>query len=231
MCETAQWLPTETVESHRSALNCVFKGCDAAGFRIVKIHCDFEFEPAMKDIKECLEIVMHCSPFKAHVPEAERNNRTIEERVRSVFHELSCEAISEVMIEVLMSSCASKLNLFFSREEMSDHCGSHVTIKKEKLNHKKDFQCAFEQAVIFHENNDLIDSQVSQESDCIHLEPDKDQEHMVLDSFTEQINHKCQLTFTPITSSTIDAVEQMAARDKMKELRLRTETDQVHRPW
>ena len=181
----------------------------------------------MKDIKECLDMTMHCSPFEAHVPEAERNNRTIEERVRSIFCELSHRAISKVMIEVLVSSCASKLNSFFSRKEMSDHCSSHVTIEKEKSNCERDFQCAFEQAVISHENNDLTDSQVSQGSDCIHLEPDEDQEHMVLDSFTEQIDHKCQLTPTPITSFTIDVIEQMAARDEMKELRLRTETNQV----
>ena len=144
-----------------------------------------------------------------------------------MFHELSYKAISEVMIKVLMSSCASKLNSFFSREGMSDHCSSHMTIEKEKLNCEKDFQFAFEQAIIFHENNDLINSQVSRGLDCICLEPDEDQEHMVLDSFTEQINHEHKLTPTPITSFTIDAVEQMAAEDKMKGLRLRTETNQV----
>ena len=205
----------------------MFKGHDAAEFEIAEFHCDFEFEPVMKDIKECLEIAMHHSPFKAHVPEAERNNRTIEERVRSVFHELSHEAISEVMIEVLVSSCASKLNLFFSREEMSDCHSSHMTIEKKKSNYKKDFQFAFEQAVIFHENNDLTDGQVSRGLNCVCLEPDEDQEHMVFNSFTEQINHKCELAPTLITSFTIDAVEQMAVKDKMKELRLRTETNQV----
>ena len=181
----------------------------------------------MKDIKDCLDITMHCSPFEAHVPEAKRNNRIIKKRVRSIFYELSHRAISEVMIKVLMSSCASKLNLFFLREEMSDHHSSHMIIKKKKSNHKKDFQCAFEQAVIFHENNDLINDQVSRGLNCIYLKPDEDQEHMVLHSFTEQINHKCELTPAPVTPFMIDAVEQMAARDEMKELRLRTETDQV----
>ena len=55
----------------------------------------------------------------AHVPQAERNNRTIKERVRAAFHWLPYAAIPVVLLRQLVELSAAKLNYFPSRMGLS----------------------------------------------------------------------------------------------------------------
>ena len=57
---------------------------------VLEIHCDNEFQAAM-DLIATLQsppILMNYLNPQEHVPETERNNRTIEERVRACSHYL-----------------------------------------------------------------------------------------------------------------------------------------------
>ena len=73
----------------------IFRGLDVilryynqAGFRIVKLHCDNEFRNMLEKIQDDLGIKMNFTNAGDHVPEAERNNRTIKERIRAGYHRL-----------------------------------------------------------------------------------------------------------------------------------------------
>ena len=56
----------------------------------MEVHCDNEFHKVMDNysINQDPLIHMNYAAAKAHVPRAERNNRTIQERVRATYHGL-----------------------------------------------------------------------------------------------------------------------------------------------
>jgi hypothetical protein len=66
----------------------------------------------MDEVKDDLNIEMNFTDAQDHVPEAERNNRTIKERIRAAYHRLPFKAIPRIMIHYLAMVQTSQLNLF-----------------------------------------------------------------------------------------------------------------------
>ena len=62
------------------------------------------------------EIGMNFSNPQEHVPEAERNNRVIKERVRATYHRLPYKQITKTMTIILVMDSAKKVK-FLSNEE------------------------------------------------------------------------------------------------------------------
>ena len=52
----------------------------------------------MNKVSDDLDVVMNYTNASDHVPEAERNNRTIKERIRATFQRLPYKAIPRIMI-------------------------------------------------------------------------------------------------------------------------------------
>jgi hypothetical protein len=69
-------------------IDSIFWLYNKAGFRITHIHCDQEFRGMMDKVSDDLDIEMNYATAGEHVPEAERNNRTIQERIRATYHNL-----------------------------------------------------------------------------------------------------------------------------------------------
>jgi hypothetical protein len=90
----------------------VLRPYNSAGFHIKTIHCNGEFRAMMEKVKDNLGVQMNSSNALDHVPEAERNNRTIKERVRAAYHRLPCKVLPRQLIWYLVTTQASKLNLF-----------------------------------------------------------------------------------------------------------------------
>ena len=63
-------------------------------------------------VRDDLDVVMNYTNASDHVPEAERNNRTIKERIRAAYCRLPYKAIPRVMIRYLAMVCTTKLNFF-----------------------------------------------------------------------------------------------------------------------
>jgi hypothetical protein len=68
------------IEEYHRAIDVVLRKYNHAGFVIKTIQCDREYKPMMDAVKDDLNIVMNYTNTADHVPEAERNNRTIKER-------------------------------------------------------------------------------------------------------------------------------------------------------
>jgi hypothetical protein len=66
---------------------------NSAGFYIKTIHCDGEFCAMMDIVKDNLGVCMDFTNALDHVPEAERNNRTIKEQVWAAYHRLHYKAL------------------------------------------------------------------------------------------------------------------------------------------
>ncbi|MGC9176795.1 MAG: hypothetical protein ACP5F1_06960, partial [Thermoplasmata archaeon] len=113
-------LENRTAEELYSGLDkIVYSGLDKiicryndAGHIIKTIYCDQEFKPLMNQGKDELDVCMNYTTTDEHVPEAERNNRTIAERIRCAYHNLPYKAIPKLMLRYLSIVCTKQLNLF-----------------------------------------------------------------------------------------------------------------------
>ena len=66
----------------------------------------------MDPVSNQMDIDMNYTNTDDHVPEAERNIRTIKERVRAIFQRLPFRALPRLMIQRLAMDCVNKLNMF-----------------------------------------------------------------------------------------------------------------------
>ena len=64
---------------------------------------------------------MNFSNPQEHVPEAERNNRVIKERVRATYHRLPYKQLTKTMTITLVMDSAKKLNFFPSKNGISEY--------------------------------------------------------------------------------------------------------------
>jgi hypothetical protein len=88
-----------THEEYYRVLDMVLRLYNSAGFRIKTIHCNVEFRAMMEKVKDDLGIRMNFTNALDHVPEVERNNRTIKERVRAAYHRLPYKALPRQLIQ------------------------------------------------------------------------------------------------------------------------------------
>lgn len=66
----------------------IFHMYNTRGFRITVICCDNEFQPFIDPLAQEFNIAMNFANLQENVPEAKRNNRVIEERVKALYHYL-----------------------------------------------------------------------------------------------------------------------------------------------
>jgi hypothetical protein len=81
-------LPIEnrTHEEYYRVLDMVLQLYNSTGFHIKTIHCNGELRAMMDKVKDNLGVCMNFTNTLDHVPEAERNNRTVKERVQAAYH-------------------------------------------------------------------------------------------------------------------------------------------------
>ena len=87
-------LENRTRDELYNAIDKIFCHYNAAHFTVAEINCDQEFRPLMEQVADDLNITMNYATTDEHVPEAERNNRTLQERIRATYHNLPYKAIA-----------------------------------------------------------------------------------------------------------------------------------------
>jgi hypothetical protein len=77
------------------AIDQILWCCNNAGFVITETHCNGEHRDMMNRVKDDLDVKMNFANAQDHVPEAERNNWTIKERIQAACQRqrLPCKAI------------------------------------------------------------------------------------------------------------------------------------------
>ncbi|CAJ1938642.1 unnamed protein product [Cylindrotheca closterium] len=78
-CIPVQNLKTDPVFK---ALDKIFRRYNKAGFRVKIIKCDWAFIPLTDDMLDDMGVTIDPAAAGDHEPTAERNNRTLKERVR-----------------------------------------------------------------------------------------------------------------------------------------------------
>jgi hypothetical protein len=98
-----------------------------------------EFRAMMNEVKDNLGVCMNLTNALDHVPEAERNNRTIMERVRAAYHQLPYKALPRQLIRYLVQTQASQLNLFPAKGGISLYYSPRTILGLPALDYAK--QC------------------------------------------------------------------------------------------
>jgi hypothetical protein len=99
------------------AMDKAFRVYNKAGFTITTVHCDQEFKHIMDKVSDDLNVEMNYTTTGDHVPEAERNNRTLKERMRGTTHRLPFKAMPKEMLGALAVLSCQQLNFFQPRLE------------------------------------------------------------------------------------------------------------------
>ena len=81
-------MSSELETNCRSVLGNVFRLCNRAGFGVRHLEADSEFKPLLEPLQDESNIDMTFADPQDHAKQAERNNRTIKERVRATFWRL-----------------------------------------------------------------------------------------------------------------------------------------------
>ena len=123
-------------------INMVLRHYNKAGFTISKIYCDGEFKSMMDLVSDELGVEMNYANPDEHVPEIERSIRVIKERFRTAYYRLPYKTIPKTMIRHLAMKVTSDLNLFPTKNGVSDYYSPNVILSRRNLDYKK--HCRYE---------------------------------------------------------------------------------------
>src|SRR4029079_7945564 len=94
-------IENRTADELYEGLDKILRHYNGGGYTVTCIHCDQEFKPLMDQVKDDLDVQMNYTVTDEHVPEAERNNRTIAERIRATYHNLPYQTMPRIMLRYL----------------------------------------------------------------------------------------------------------------------------------
>ena len=215
-------LENKTAPELYNSIDKVLRMANRAGFTITQINCDREFKPLMDKVSDDLDANMNYTATDEHVPEAERNNRVLSERCRSMFHSLPYSKMPKIMLRMMSMICARQLNLFPAKGGLSPYFSPHVIMGGQPLDYKKHCQVAFGAYVQANNENNPQNSNEPRALDCIYLRPlDNIQGgHELMDLKTGRLITRPRVWEVPITDLVIKAVEAMAEKQGIKGLKM-----------
>ena len=160
---------TETEIYH--ALDVILRFVNDAGHYVKVINCDGEFKPLMDKVADELYVRMNYTTMGEHVPKAERNNRTIKERIRAAYHNLPYKHLPKVMWRKLAMLCTDQLNYFPAKGGVSAYFSPYTLMTGKQLDYNKHCQIPFGQYVQANDEPNPTNTNAPRTLDCIYLRP------------------------------------------------------------
>ena len=210
---TAQWIPDRTPDTYSLRIKEVMQIYHAAGFTVSAIRCDNEFRPLLSRFCAEFTTLFNYSNPQEHVPEAERNNRVIKERIRATYHRLPFKQLTKTMIQELVSQSAAKLNYFPAKHGVSKYYSPRMILHQVNLDYDKHCRYAFGTYVQAHDEPGNTSTNASRSLDCIYLSHNSRNTqggHRLLHLPTNRIVIRRNITPSPITQHIIDAIQEIA---------------------
>jgi hypothetical protein len=211
-------------DEYYRALDVILRKYNSAGFMIKMIHCDGEYRSMMDDVKDNLDVEMNYANAFDHVPEAERNNRTIKERVRAAYHRLPYKKLPRVMIRYLAMVQVNQLNYFPVKGGISSYYSPRTILGGTPLDYKKHCTIPFGAYVQANHESTPTNDNAARTIDCIYLRPCNNLQggHELMDLNSGRvITRGGKITEIPITPVVIKAVEAIAEREGFKSLKFK----------
>ena len=227
---TAQYVKHQTPEVYRDLLGQIFRVYNTGGFQITSIRCDNEFRPLIEPLADDFNVVMNFANPQEHVPEAERNNRVIKERVRATYHRLPYRHLTKTMVKVLVSESAKKLNFFPAKHGVSKFYSPRMMLHQKNLDYLRHCRYAMGTYVQAHEEPKRSSTNAPRSLDCIYLRYNDNLQggHDLLHLPTNSIVTRRNITPVPITPAIVKQVHTLAQNEDMPAgLKLENRTGQV----
>lgn len=188
------------------------------------IHCDGEYRSMMDEVKDSLDIEMNYANALDHVPEAERNNRTIKERFRALYHRLPFKKLPRVMIRYGAAVETDQMNYFPAKGGISSYYSPNTIMGKPPLDYNKHCSIPFGAYVQANNESTHTNDNTARTIDAIYLRPCKNQQggHELMDLNSGRvITRGGKITEIPITPVVIKAVEAIAEKEGFKSLKFK----------
>ena len=218
---TAQYISEARAEDYKKCMDEVYNVYKRGGFIIVEIHCDNEFHKAMDKFaaKQDPQIKMNYANAQEHVPRAERNNRTIQERVRCNYYIMPYTHLPRTIIKYTVSESAKKLNYFPSKNGVSRHYSPRMILHQENLDFERHCTHVLGEFVQSHEDERIKNNNKPRALDCLYLRPTANNQggHELLHLATNKVITRGKVTSVPITPAVVKMVHAIAKEENMQE--------------
>ena len=153
-----------------------------------------------------------------HVKQAERNNRTIKERVRATFWRLPFESLPKILIRKLVQQVTQKINYVCPKGGASKECSPNDIMMHERLDYNRHFNVPLGSPAEAYNRgfpcNQLPERAIA--GICVGPAKNFQEGHGIYDIKTKAIITRCKMTQIPLTPATIETVEQHAHEDGMR---------------
>jgi hypothetical protein len=205
-----------------AAVDVILRQYNTAGFTIKTMEVDGGLRKLFEPLQDEWGITVRPTNREDHVPEAERNIRTIKERARCKLHELPYSMIPGVMIRHLVMYQTLMLNVFPAKGGISSHYSPHVILGRRHIDFNKHYKFEFGEFVLTHAEPKPSNKGEMRGIDSIYLRPRTDVPqggHYTMNLHTGKVLTTSKVTAYPMTTVVIKAVEAMAKSQGMKPLR------------
>ena len=214
---TAQPIPSRNKKHYITCMKELLNIYRFGEFNIKTIHCDQEFKYILHEFAIENNINLICAPSQTHVPRAERNIRTIKERIRSLFHSLPYRGLPKTIMQYLVVQTTSTLNYFPARYGLSRYYSPRMILQKKLLNFNTHCKHYTGEYVLAHDDKQIKNNMESRAIDCIYLRPANTSKyaHEFYNIATKKVIVRQNCTSIPTPAHIINIIEKQAQEDKL----------------
>ena len=131
---------------------------------------NLSFCPLVEPLQDEFCVAINFANPQEHVPEAERNNRVIKERVRATYHRLPYDTrLTRTMLKMLVSELVTKLNFFPAKNGISKFYSLRMILHQQNLDYVKHCQYAMGTYVQAHNEPEISNNNKARTLDCIYM--------------------------------------------------------------
>jgi hypothetical protein len=218
---SAEPLDDRTTKSLYSSLDVILREYNKAGHTITSIHCDREFRRMMNPVSDELDVEMNYTNTDDHVPEAERNNRVLKERVRALANSLPFKKMPKVMIRKAVQHSARQLNLFPAKGGVSKYLSPYTIMHGKSVDYDKELKVPFGAYVQATKEAKPYNTPETRTIAAICLGPTNNKQggYDLMAVTTGRLITRARVIELPMTDLIIEAVEDLAEAQGIKELK------------
>ena len=188
------------------------------GHQIRTIQCDTQFATLLDVVNNGMNILMDYTAAGEHESVAERNIRTIKERIRAAIHSMPYKIIPKTMIKELCPHMAELINIFPAKGGISKELSPYTIMHKKAVNYPTELKYPFGSYVQANHESKRYNTEAPRTLDCIYLGPmrNKSDGHKVLHLSSNKVILRNTIRVVPVTQDVIKQVEARAKRDGIK---------------
>ena len=206
--------------SYYEAIDMTLRLYNSAGFTITKITCDNEYRSLVNSIKDDLNVDVEYVNAQEHESVAERNVRTIKERMRTIYHSLPYKYLPKLILEYMCYEAATKLNIFPAKHGVSAHYSPYVIMHRKPLDYNVHFQARFGEYVLADHEANPKNTLAPRKLDTIYLSPNYKSNggHFLYHIQTDKvITRGGRLHIAEMTKNIVDLIDKRGERQGFKQ--------------